>query len=52
MRRFFRPRLPVRSWCLPLVEGDGVVEDAIPGPRYPGHQGGGHFAAVLTGEAR
>ena len=34
-----------------LVEGDGVVEDAGPGPRDPGHQGGGHVAAVLTGEA-
>ena len=36
---------------LRLVEGDGVVEDAGPGPRDPGHQGGGHVAAVLTGEA-
>ena len=33
------------------MEGDGVVEDAGPGPRDPGHQGGGHVAAVLTGEA-
>ena len=36
---------------LRLVEGDGVVEDAGPGPRDPGPQGGGHVAAVLTGEA-
>ena len=36
---------------LRLVEGDGVVEDAGPGPRDPGHQGGGRVAAVLTGEA-
>ena len=48
---FLRPRLPVRSGRLRLVEGDGVVEDAGPGPRDPGHQGGGHVAAVLTGEA-
>ena len=40
---------PERWLC--LVEGDGVVEDAVPGPRDPGHQGGGHVAAVLTGEA-
>ena len=36
---------------LRLMEGDGVVEDAGPGPRDPGPQGGGHVAAVLTGEA-
>ena len=33
---------------LRLVEG---AEDAGPGPRDPGHQGGGHVAAVLAGEA-
>ena len=29
----------------------GYVDFAGPGPRDPGHQGGGHVAAVLTGEA-
>ena len=51
MRRFFRPRYAGPERRLRLVEGDGVVEDAGPGPRDPGHQGGGHVAAVLTGEA-
>ena len=34
-----------------FVEGDGAVKDLIPGPRDPCHQGGGHVAVVLMGEA-
>ena len=34
-----------------FVEGDGTLEDIVPGPRDADHQGGRHDAIVLTGEA-
>ena len=50
-RAFFSSALVGPEGRLRLVEGDGVVEDAVSGPRDPRHRGGRHVAAVLTGEA-